>query len=75
MTMYYQCDLSQGTTRTCGYIEERAAKPGVQVEIKEPGFTGLWTVDAVSDKGISEEKLRADQRMNRNVFPSIATGE
>lgn len=71
-TTYYQCDLSQGTTRTHGYIEERAAIPGAQVEIKEPGFDGLWTVEAVSDKGISEEKLKADQRMNRNAFASIA---
>jgi hypothetical protein len=70
--LYYQCDLSQGTTRTHGYLEERAAIPGAQVEIKDEGFGGLWTVDAVADKGISEEKLRADQRMNRNAFASIA---
>lgn len=71
--VYYQCDLSQGSTRTHGYLEERAAIPGAQVEIKEPGFSGLWTVDAVSDRGITEEKLRADQRMNRNAFGSVAT--
>ncbi len=72
MTTYYQCDLSQGTTRTHGYLEERAAKVGARVEIKDPGFGGFWTVDAVSSTGISEEKLRADQRMNRNAFASIA---
>lgn len=72
MTTYYQCELSQGTGRTRGYIEERGAKVGCLVEIKDAGFDGLWRVDAVADTGISEEKMRADQKMNRNAFASIA---
>jgi hypothetical protein len=72
VTTYYQCELSQGTGRTRGYIEERGAKVGAMVEIKDAGFDGLWRVDAVSSTGISEEKMRADQKMNRNAFASIA---
>jgi hypothetical protein len=71
MTTYYQCELSQGTGRTRGYIEDRGAKVGAMVEIKDNGFNGLWRVDAVSETGISEEKMRADQQMNRNAFGSI----
>ena len=72
MTTYFQCELSQGTGRTRGYIEERGAKQGVMVEIKDAGFHGLWRVDAVADTGLSEEKMRADHAMNRNAFASIA---
>jgi hypothetical protein len=71
MTTYYQCELSQGTGRTRGYIEDRGAKVGAMVEIKDNGFNGIWRVDAVSETGISEEKMRADQQMNRNAFGSI----
>lgn len=72
MTTYFQCELSQGTGRTRGYIEERGAKVGKLVEIKDQGFDGLWRVDAVAETGLSEEKMRSDQRMNRNAFASIA---
>lgn len=71
MTMHYQCELSQGTGRTRGYIEQRGAKVGSLVEIKDDGFAGLWRVDAVAETGICEDKMRADQRMNRNAFASI----
>lgn len=71
MTQYYQVDLSQGSRRTHGYIEARGAVIGRMVEIKDEGFDGFWRVDSVSDKGLSEEKMRADQRMNRNAFASI----
>jgi len=71
MTTYYQCDLSQGTRRTRAYIEQRGAAVGRLVEITDEGFDGFWRVDSVADKGLSEDKMKADQRMNRNAFASI----
>lgn len=71
MTQYFQCSLSQGETQTHAYIEERGAKVGSRVEIKEQGFDGLWTVTQVSDKGIEDFHLRDLQKMNRNSLGSI----
>jgi len=66
MTQLFQCNLSQGTARTHGYIEARGAKVGKLVEIKDPGFEGLWRVDQVSSKGIEETVLREKQRKDRH---------
>lgn len=71
MTTYYQCDLSQGSTRTTAYIEERGAKLGARVEIKTSGFDGLWEVIQVADKGIEGAILSELQKNNRNSFGSI----
>lgn len=71
MTLYYQCDLSQGTGRTRAYIEQRGAIVGKRVEIKDDGFTGLWNVDNVADKGVEISALREEQRKSRNAFASI----
>ncbi|QIG71255.1 hypothetical protein EVB32_147 [Rhizobium phage RHph_TM39] len=69
---YFQCDLSQGTGRTTAYIEERGAKVGAFVEVKDENFNGLWRVDQVSDHGVEGEHLRDLQKNNRNIFGSIA---
>ena len=66
MTMYFQCALSQGTGRATGYIEQRGAQVGKLLEVKEPGFTGLWRVDSVSSHGVTEEYLREKQRKDRH---------
>lgn len=68
---YYQCDLSQGTTRTTAYIEERGAIVGKSVEIKEDGFSGRWTVDQVGSTGIDESVLREKQRKDRHFNQDI----
>jgi len=65
---YFQCDLSQGTRRTHGYIEARGARIGARVEIDGE----FWTVDSVASQGMSEERMKAEQRMHRNAFASIA---
>lgn len=75
MTRFYQCELSQGTARTKAFIEARGASVGKLVEIKEPGFDGLWHVDTVAEKGIDETVLRAQQRKSRNAFGSILPKE
>lgn len=71
MENLYQCELSQGTTRTHGYIPERAAKVGAMVEIKEAGFDGLWRVDSVSDKASPKDVVKRYEELNRNSFGSI----
>lgn len=68
MTTYFQADLSQGTARTHGYVEQRAAQIGNMVEIVDPGFSGLWRVDSVSDKGIPEKQLKESQRLQRTYM-------
>lgn len=69
--MYFQCTLSQGTGRATGYIEQRGAQVGKLVEVKEAGFTGLWSVDSVSDRGVSDEYLREKQRKDRHFNQDI----
>jgi hypothetical protein len=70
--MYFQCELSQGTRRTRGYIEQRGAVRGRLVEIKDDGFDGLWRVDQVADRGVEERALREKQMRDRDPFGSIA---
>lgn len=66
---YYQCLLRQGDTRTVGWIEERGAKVGARVELKD--HDGLWHVLAVyqppRDVGWLREKQRKDRRGLRSV--------
>lgn len=70
---FYQCDMSRGTTRTHGYLPERAAVVGKRVVLSEPGFEGgAWRVDAVGVPGVEEHTLRARQRFNhQQPFASI----
>lgn len=69
--LLYQAELSQGTTRTRGYIPERAAKVGAMIEIKEAGFDGLWRVDSVADRASPKEVVKRYEEMSRNAFGSI----
>ena len=80
MKTYFQCDLRQGDRRTVGYIEERGAKVGADVELKGAEFANVemiegdgnfWRVEAVYKPGISEAILRQKQANDRNALPSI----
>jgi len=65
MKTYIQCTLAQGNTRTVGWIEERGAKLGACVEIKDDGF---WDVIGVGSIGLSKDQVDA---MGRAKFGSI----
>lgn len=69
--LYFQCSLSQGSARTQAFIPERGAGVGKLIEIKDDGFTGLWRVDQVPEKGIDEKALRDKQARDRDPFGSI----
>jgi hypothetical protein len=69
--MYFQCSLSQGTARTHAYIPERGAILGKLIEIKEDGFSGLWKVEQVANKGMEERALKEKQARDRDPFGSI----
>lgn len=71
MTTMYQCDLSRGDARTRAYIEERGARLGASVELKEKGFEGFWRVDAVADTGIDAKALGEKQILDRDSLPSV----
>lgn len=68
MKQFYQCRLSQGNSRTVGYIEGRGAIVGARVEIEELG--GFWRVDGVGHQ-MSGEQLTAKQSMDRKSFKSV----
>lgn len=68
MKQYFQCRLSQGNSRTVGYIEERGARVGSRVEIEELG--GFWTVDQVGHQ-MPADRLAEKQRMDRNSCLSV----
>lgn len=68
MTTFFQASLSQGTARTHGYVEQRAAHVGAMVEILDSGFSGLWRVDSVADKGIEEKAMKESQRLQRSYM-------
>lgn len=65
---YFQCTMRQGSSQTTGWIEARAAKVGLEVEL--PEFGGFWRVVAVHGK-LDVDDLRSRQRANRNATPSI----
>lgn len=73
MTKMYQCELSEvgGTGRTVGWIEERGAKVGAHVEMKEFGGA-FWQVDKVNEPAIDSKVLAEKQAMDRRSLPSIA---
>lgn len=71
MTKYFQCDLSQGASRSRAYIEERGAVVGNMIEVKEAGFTGLWRVDDVGQPGLDVTEMKDRQQRARNAFGSI----
>jgi len=61
--------MSQGTAHTVGWIEERGAKRGAEVELPEYG--GFWRVDEVSSFSFDATQLREKQRMDRGTLPSL----
>jgi hypothetical protein len=63
---YRQCSLSRGTGRMVGYIEERGAKVGAEVEILADD-KALWTVDSVADKRIPQSRLQFMQGANKHA--------
>jgi hypothetical protein len=68
MERYYQCGLAQGNARTVGFIEERGAKLGAQVEIEELG--GFWEVTGVGNP-VSKEKARELGNRARDSFTAL----
>lgn len=59
---YYWCQLKNGNSRTCGYIEARGAKVGSKVELVDINVDGLWDVISVG-KSISKEDMRSSERL------------
>jgi hypothetical protein len=58
MTTMFQCDLSHGTTHQRAYIEERGAKIGNRIKLKDSDDPSIyWTVDSVASKGIDKDYL------------------
>jgi hypothetical protein len=68
---FIQCKLKQGTANQQAWIEERGAKQGASVEVPELG--GFWEVIHVfGEVVLTKDKLREQQKLNRNSLPSIA---
>ena len=54
----YQCDLSNGSTKTRAYIEEKGAFVGAKVRLKDSDDDSVyWNVDSVANVGIDEKYL------------------
>lgn len=66
MTYYRMCELSRGTTRTIGYIEERGVRIGASVELLS-GDGEFWMVDTVGDQRIDKNQLRFMQGANKHA--------
>jgi hypothetical protein len=73
MTKFYQCSLKEvgGSRETVGWIEERGAKLGAHVELKEFGDGVFFEVMGVSSFAMEGEELRQKQKSDRNPFASI----
>ncbi len=69
MSLWYQCALAQGERRTVGWIEERGAKEGCQVELK--GEDGLWRVLRVFSPAYDASWLDEKRRKDRGSLPSL----
>ena len=71
---YFQCRLSErgGSGRTVGWIEERGARVGSFVEMKDLGGA-RYRVDEVYQPPLEIAVLRAKQARDRNALPSLQT--
>ena len=69
---YRQCDMSNGTGRMTGYIEERGAVVGKQVEIIADN-SNRWEVTQVGDHRYPESFIR--ERHKTDIFGSIKPKE
>jgi len=69
---YHQCRMKEvnGSRETIGWIEDRGAKVGAHVELKD--FDAFFEVLSVSDIAINADDLRQKQANDRNCFASIA---
>ncbi len=72
MTNFYQCKMRRDREVTIGWIEERGAKVGLQIELLDlndsPRF---WTVAEVWQPPLDETLLKVKQCRDRNAFPSL----
>lgn len=72
---YFQCDLTEekwpSSRKTTAWIEERGAREGALVEIKD--YAGrMWAVTKVyKQKTFEAEELTAKQLRDRNAFGSL----
>ena len=72
MKSYRQCKLRRGATTTTAWIEDRAAKVGKSVEVKDlPHADLLWKVVEAYGHEIPDDMLKEHQRMNRNSLLSV----
>lgn len=68
--MYYQCRMRRGDAETVGWIEERAARLGAEIQLLS-GDGQFWRVVEVYHPGLEDDVLRAKQANDRNALPSI----
>lgn len=69
MTNYRLCGLAQGNARAQGWIEDRGAKLGASVEIKELG--GFWKVIGVGESAISKAEMHEKESRSRQPFTAL----
>lgn len=65
-TFYRMCTLARGHSLTTGWIEERGARVGAEVELMSDNGN-LWTVEQVSDKRLPQSQLRFMQAANKHA--------
>ena len=65
-TYFRQCELSRGTGRTVGYIEERGAFKGALVELTADA-NNLWTVESVGDHRVTKAELNFMHQSNKHA--------
>jgi len=66
VTFLRQCELVSGTTTTIGWIDEKAAKSGARLQIKDdPGIDEktLWTVKSVGSARLPEAEAKDKERL------------
>lgn len=68
--IFYQCRLSRGIEKTVGWIPERGAIVGAQVELLEFGKE-LWKVDEVFNTPMTQTQLSDKQRRDRGSLSSL----
>lgn len=70
MSKFYQCKMRQGAAETIGWIEERGAKVGAEVELLTADGK-FWSIAEVYQPGLEESALRDKQARDRNCLPSL----
>lgn len=68
--MFYQCEMTRDGAKTIGWIDERGAKVGYEVELLT-GDGKFWRVTKVFHPGMTEQALHTKQRNDRNSLPSL----